>query len=80
MRPIVQLKFRSSALHRNVLFGILTGLGLILSGCGGGSQRSLQAGDPAPSFTLPAAQGGNVSLAELADKQAVLLYFHMAAG
>lgn len=41
---------------------------------------ALNAGDPAPDFTLPTATGGAVSLADYKGRQPVLLYFHMAAG
>jgi hypothetical protein len=40
----------------------------------------LTVGDTAPDFTLPAATGGEVSLARLREQQDVLLYFNMAYG
>jgi hypothetical protein len=40
----------------------------------------LRVGDTAPDFTLPAATGGEVSLARLREQQDVLLYFNMAYG
>ena len=36
----------------------------------------VQAGDPAPDFTLPASTGENVSLSDFRGKQAVVLYFY----
>ncbi|WP_052343937.1 redoxin domain-containing protein [Kallotenue papyrolyticum] len=52
----------------------------LLTACGGPAADRLAAGDPAPDFTLPAADGSVFSLAELRGRQPVLLYFHMAAG
>lgn len=53
---------------------------LVLAGCGTAAPTPLTEGDSAPAFTLPAADGGTVALAEYVDKQPVLLYFHMADG
>jgi cytochrome oxidase Cu insertion factor (SCO1/SenC/PrrC family) len=41
---------------------------------------SVAIGEPAPDFTLPASDGGQVSLASYKGQQPVLLFFHMAAG
>src|SRR5262249_18485245 len=35
-----------------------------------------QVGEPAPEFTLPSTEGGDISLADYRDKQAVVLYFY----
>ncbi|MBV9545974.1 MAG: thioredoxin-dependent thiol peroxidase [Chloroflexi bacterium] len=35
-----------------------------------------QAGEPAPKFTLPSTEGGDVSLDDFKGKQAVVLYFY----
>lgn len=69
----------------SVLVGVRrrVGLGLalaLLMACGGPAADGLAVGDPAPDFTLPAADGSVFSLAELRGRQPVLLYFHMAAG
>lgn len=54
---------------------------LILTACGGATnQQGITVGTAAPPFTLPAAGGGDVSLAAYKGKQPVLLYFHMADG
>lgn len=44
------------------------------------AQSRLNAGDPAPEFSLPTSDGGVVSLADYRDQQPVLLFFHMADG
>ncbi len=36
--------------------------------------------EQAPAFTLPAANGGDVSLSDYVGDKPVLLYFHMAVG
>jgi hypothetical protein len=59
---------------------------LTLSGCRNAPAASeegsgqLRVGDTAPDFTLPAATGGEVSLARVREHQDVLLYFNMAYG
>ena len=65
--------------HYIAIPSILILLGLVLSACGV-SGGGLAIGDPAPSFTLPSANGEQVSLADYQGKQPVLLYFHMALG
>ena len=52
---------------------------LALAGCNAGNQ-SLDVGDKAPDFTLPTANGGQVSLSDYTGEQPVLLFFHMAVG
>lgn len=52
---------------------------LLCAGCSAASD-DLSAGDPAPPFTLPTAQGGEVALADYRGESPVLLYFHMAVG
>ena len=42
--------------------------------------RDLAVGDKAPEFTLPTAQGADVSLSQFRGRSPVLLYFHMAVG
>lgn len=43
------------------------------------TKRGLEAGDPAPAFTLPRADGGKVSLADFRGRKLVL-YFYPKAG
>jgi hypothetical protein len=53
---------------------------LVLGACsdGGGEDAGLEVGEEAPGFSLPAAGGSIVSLADYDEP--VLLYFHMADG
>ena len=53
------------------LIGFCSFLGLLLAAC--------VAGPKAPTFTLPDAGGGTVSLSDYSGRP-VLLYFHMAVG
>jgi thioredoxin-dependent peroxiredoxin len=39
-------------------------------------RRAVGVGDPAPEFTLPAADGGEVSLSDFRNKAEVVLYFY----
>ena len=55
-------------------------LALVLQACGGSGDETLKVGSRAPAFTLPAASGGDVSLAGYEGARPVLLYFHMADG
>lgn len=60
-------------------------LGSACTGAGkteGGSSDTptLRVGDPAPNFTLPSAQGKDVSLAGFRGNKPVLLYFSMGPG
>lgn len=41
---------------------------------------SVAVGEPAPAFSLPAVDQGEVALADFVGNQPVLLYFHMAVG
>jgi hypothetical protein len=50
----------------------------VAAACGDDGGGALEVGDEAPAFTLPAADGTTVSLAEFDEP--VLLYFHMADG
>jgi cytochrome oxidase Cu insertion factor (SCO1/SenC/PrrC family) len=43
-------------------------------------QSRLELGQEAPDFTLPAAQGGSITLSDYEGEQPVLLFFHMAVG
>lgn len=43
-------------------------------------EGDLRVGDAAPTFTLPRAGGGSVSLADYRGERAVLLYFSMGPG
>jgi hypothetical protein len=52
---------------------------LAFAACGGDDDPGLAVGDEAPGFSLPAAGGGQVSLADYRN-QPILLYFHMADG
>jgi len=55
-------------------------LALLAQACGGSEEDALEVGSRAPSFTLPAASGGEVSLSAYQGTEPVLLYFHMADG
>jgi hypothetical protein len=51
------------------------------SGDGGPTrERLVREGDSAPAFTLPSAQGSEVSLEEYLGRRPVLLYFSMGPG
>jgi len=64
---------------RSLVF-ILAAVGLALVGCQRSSPVTVGVGDTAPDFTLPSANGGNVSLSKFVAKTPVLLYFNMAYG
>lgn len=53
-------------------------LSLLLTACG--ASQSISEGITAPDFSLPAADGSTVTLADYAGEQPVLLFFHMADG
>jgi len=53
---------------------------IALAGCRAAPDATLQIGDEAPGFSLPAVGGGEVALADYAGVQPVLLFFHMAVG
>ncbi len=55
-------------------------LGLLLTSCGGGEVEGIQVGAAGPDFTLQAANGEPVTLADYRGQQPVLLFFHMAVG
>lgn len=61
---------------------VLIGLVLpgLLSACSPSGEQAVAVGDPAPDFTLPAASGEQVALADFRGSKPVLLYFHMADG
>lgn len=71
---------RSRALPLAVLM-----LAMVLVGCergrpaGDGAGGPIKVGDAAPNFSLPAADGGKVSLADYRGSS-VLLYFSMGPG
>ena len=69
------------------LLGVLIALLSFAAGCtesapprGDAGGSAVKEGDVAPTFDLPASDGGNVSLAEFRGKKAVLLYFSMGPG
>lgn len=59
------------------VFAVL--LGALSAACGGSQPEGITVGAAAPAFTLPAATGEQVSLADYRG-QPVLLFFHMAMG
>jgi hypothetical protein len=59
---------------------LVTLLGLLGQACNNTAQEKVTSENRAPMFTLPAATGDQVSLADYQGKQPVLLYFHMAVG
>lgn len=64
-------RFRFSRYMISFVLGIAALL--LLAGCDSAPAE-------APDFTLPAANGGDVSLDDYKGEQPVLLYFHMAVG
>lgn len=58
---------------------LLALLAIALAACGAPPVK-IATGSPAPAFTLPAAGGGEYSLAAYQGRQPVLLFFHMADG
>lgn len=58
----------------------VAGLALLVAACSAPREASPSLGDEAPSFTLPAAAGGQVAVADYLGKRSVLLYFNMAYG
>jgi peroxiredoxin len=59
---------------------VLSLAALSISACSASDGAALKVGDPAPTFTLPAASGEQVSLSDYQGSKPVLLYFHMADG
>jgi len=58
---------------------VLVALGS-LAACRGPSPGPIATGDPAPDFSLPAADGSIVHLDEYLGEAPILLYFNMAYG
>jgi cytochrome oxidase Cu insertion factor (SCO1/SenC/PrrC family) len=74
---------RKGAVGIAALVLLLTLLSGVLASCGNGDDADdagPSVGNPAPTFTLPTADGGTVSLADFEGRQPVLLFFHMADG
>ena len=59
---------------------LLVALAVLLQACGSSGSEYLSVGDQAPDFTLSSVSGGEVTLADYAGEQPVLLYFSMADG
>lgn len=56
---------------------LLTVVGMaVLRGADAGASTGIKVGDKAPDFTLPAQDGGSVSLHDFAGNKAVVLYFY----
>lgn len=72
---LFQRKYARYAVRLCVVLPVL----LVLAACGLVDDQPEIVGQDAPAFTLPAASGGEVSLADYSG-QPVLLYFHMAGG
>jgi hypothetical protein len=74
------MTLRSGKLHHGAALSIVAVLLVISSiwlGACAPSQPPPDGGDPAPGFTLPAAQGGQVSLSGLlAERRAAVLVFY----
>ena len=71
---------KSNPLAPLLPLAVLSLFAFLLTACGGAESSYMQEGEQAPEFTLPTAQGGEVSLADYKGEQPVLLYFHMAVG
>ena len=65
--------------YRQLSWLLLIPLALILTACGGDDNDAIDVGAAAPDFSLTAATGETISLADY-QGQPVLLYFHMAVG
>ncbi|GAB4435008.1 MAG: hypothetical protein Kow00120_01660 [Anaerolineae bacterium] len=72
---------RNATRRRRVYgFGLIALLLALVQACTNAAPAGIEVGATAPDFTLPSATGGEVSLADYAGRQPVLLYFHMAVG
>lgn len=90
------LNFRQRLLRFFLIILVLSTISLALQACGdedsdedkatqadnsnNQASEDLAVGDMAPAFTLPSADGQDVSLSDYVGQQPVLLYFHMAVG
>ena len=68
-------------MNKSKLFfiGILLALTFLLVACGSNAPEGIAVGNPAPDFSLLAADGRTVALSDYKG-QPVLLFFHMAGG
>ena len=82
MRGSRLLRSNLSRFRQPFTWLVLIGLVIpgLLTACSPSGEQALAVGNPAPDFTLPAASGEQVSLADYRGSKPVLLYFHMADG
>ena len=79
MNRMLAVKLGVGALLVAVLAVACTGSPTSDGGSGDGTEGSLAVGDLGPAFSLPAADGGTISLADYTGRP-VLLYFSMGPG
>lgn len=80
MKALRLFHMRNKSLQRKVALFLFVMLGLLLTACGIPKGATPSVGDRAPSFSLPSANDGTISIKDYRDIQPVLLYFHMADG
>jgi uncharacterized lipoprotein YajG len=74
-----QTVITASSIKRVFLIISMALVAILITACGT-PESGLEAGDRAPDFSLPTADGDTVSLSDYRGEQPVLLYFHMALG
>lgn len=82
-RPVARLHRAVSAARTiAAAMALFAAMGLAPQGCKDEAQtpENLAVSGQAPQFTLPSAEGREVSLSQFRGKADVLLYFHMAYG
>jgi hypothetical protein len=80
MRRVLFNPLNYKILKTFAIFIPLLTLSFLLQACGGEASSEISAGNPAPSFSLPASDGSEVALSDFVGERSTLLYFHMAMG